>query len=90
MPKTKYQRNHIGKSNFLIFIITTIFLVVFVFVLLFVGGEMCIRHAIARQWYQLINTLICYHNCDPQHLSLDSCSTPVHSALVLGLHKDPG
>ncbi|CAC5380294.1 unnamed protein product [Mytilus coruscus] len=53
------------------------------------GGQICITNAVARQWYNLLNTLICHYNCDPQYLYLDSCSTPIHSALILGLHKDP-
>lgn len=57
---------------------------------LFVGGQICITNAVERQWYNLLNTLICDHHCDPQYLNLESCNTPIHSALFLGLHKDPG
>ncbi|XP_063425387.1 TPR and ankyrin repeat-containing protein 1-like [Mytilus trossulus] len=54
------------------------------------GGHICITNAVERQWYNLLNTLICHHHCDPQYLNLESCTTPIHSALFLGLHKDPG
>ncbi|XP_052085500.1 uncharacterized protein LOC127723067 [Mytilus californianus] len=54
------------------------------------GGQICITNAVERQWYNLLNTLICDYNCDPQYLNIDSCIIPIHSALILGLHKDPG
>ncbi|CAC5364351.1 unnamed protein product [Mytilus coruscus] len=54
------------------------------------GGQICISNAVERQWYKLLNTMICDYNCDPQYLNIDSCSIPIHSALILGLHKDPG
>lgn len=58
--------------------------------LLFVGGKLCIEKVVASQRYHLLQILICDHRCDPQFLVIDPCSTPIHSALIFGLHKDPG
>ncbi|XP_052083768.1 TPR and ankyrin repeat-containing protein 1-like isoform X3 [Mytilus californianus] len=52
------------------------------------GGRKCIRIVTERKYYQLIETLVCSHECDPQHLSLYSGDTPIHAVLDIAVKMD--
>lgn len=54
------------------------------------GGRKCIKILTERMHYQLIETLVCSNECDPQHLSIYPGDTPIHAALNIAVQIDQG
>lgn len=62
----------------------------FFFCLNFIDGKSCIKHAIRRKQYLLLEKFICEQNADPRHVSLSIGDTPIHAALEIDMKIDKG
>ncbi|VDH90337.1 Hypothetical predicted protein [Mytilus galloprovincialis] len=58
--------------------------------ILYNDGKSCIKHAIRRKQYLLLEKFICEQNADPRHVSLSIGDTPIHAALEIDMKIDKG
>lgn len=60
------------------------------YVCFFLDEQECIKLLVDRELFDVLSDLICNFNFDPKYLTLPMMDTPIHAAVLIALHHDPG